>query len=112
MRTKMLFCQFRRAAEILQRSHVDSTVNPSLKSPHAQWYDDVVPAMIPVVLLGSAIYLGLQLTQLNLSHEKYMQGAKEQVRKLEEEIYALQKQQQLQQCMTPEPKKTSWLWPK
>jgi len=27
------------------------------KSPHAQWYSDVVPAMIPVFLLGSAVYL-------------------------------------------------------
>ena len=26
------------------------------KSPHAQWYADTVPAMIPVALLGSAIY--------------------------------------------------------
>jgi hypothetical protein len=27
------------------------------KSPHAQWYADIVPAMIPIALLGSAVYL-------------------------------------------------------
>ena len=27
------------------------------RSAHAQWYADIVPAMIPVALLGSAVYL-------------------------------------------------------
>lgn len=26
------------------------------RSPHAQWYADTVPAMIPIALLGSAVY--------------------------------------------------------
>lgn len=29
----------------------------SEKSPHAKWYADTVPAMIPVALLGTAVYM-------------------------------------------------------
>jgi len=63
--------------------------------------------MVPVFLLGSAVYLvrvpclfviplrhrypqGLELTQLNLSHEKYMSEATRRIEALESEIAALQ----------------------
>ncbi|KAJ3828556.1 hypothetical protein EV361DRAFT_803294 [Lentinula raphanica] len=65
-----------------------STEKP--KSPHAQWYADVLPAMVPIFLLGSAVYLGLQLAQTRLSHEKYMIEARERVEVLEAQIDALQ----------------------
>ncbi|KAJ3811804.1 hypothetical protein F5876DRAFT_38817 [Lentinula aff. lateritia] len=63
-----------------------STQKP--KSPHAQWYSDVLPAMIPIFLLGSAVYLGLQLAQTRLSHERYMIEARERVETLESQIDA------------------------
>jgi len=62
------------------------------KSAHSQLYTNTLPAMVPVFLLGSAVYLGLQLTQLKLSHEKYMQEATNRVIALEAEIDALQEE--------------------
>ncbi|KAF9535103.1 hypothetical protein CPB83DRAFT_803586 [Crepidotus variabilis] len=59
------------------------------KSPHAAVYTSTFPAMIPVFLLGSAVYLGLQLTQMNLSHEKYMSEATARVEELEGDIKGL-----------------------
>jgi len=49
-----------------------------------------MPAMIPIFLLGSAIYLGLQLAQVKLSHEEFMEQAAERVKALEAEVDALQ----------------------
>ncbi|KAF9076361.1 hypothetical protein BDP27DRAFT_1313204 [Rhodocollybia butyracea] len=60
------------------------------KSRHAQWYSDVLPSMIPIFLLGSAVYLGLQLAQTRLSHQKYMVDAQERVSVLEAQVDALQ----------------------
>ncbi|KAF9569496.1 hypothetical protein CPC08DRAFT_701994 [Agrocybe pediades] len=68
-------------------NHSGSSSN---KSRHAQFYSDLLPAMIPVFLLGSTIFLGLQLTQLTLSHEKFIQESEQRVRELEREIEALQ----------------------
>jgi hypothetical protein len=45
--------------------------------------------MIPVALLGSAVYMGLHLLQTYLSHEKYLDEARARVRELEQEIDAL-----------------------
>jgi len=71
-----------------------SDAAPAKKSGHSQWYADIVPAMIPIFLLGSAVYLGLQLTQLKLSHEKFMGEAAERVRALEAEVDALRQQRE------------------
>ncbi|KAI0316995.1 hypothetical protein OF83DRAFT_1038193, partial [Amylostereum chailletii] len=56
---------------------------------HARFYSDLVPAMVPVALLGSAIYLGLQLVQTNLSHERYLDDARSQIDALEAQVDAL-----------------------
>jgi len=45
--------------------------------------------MIPVALLGSAVYVGLQLLQTRLSHEKYLDEARARIEELEQEIDAL-----------------------
>ncbi|KAF9008889.1 hypothetical protein BDQ17DRAFT_1422081 [Cyathus striatus] len=67
-----------------------STPSRPQKSPYAQWYSETVPAMIPIFLLGSAVYLGLQLTQIKLSHEKYMEDASKRIQDLEAEVELLQ----------------------
>ncbi|KDQ64800.1 hypothetical protein JAAARDRAFT_52731 [Jaapia argillacea MUCL 33604] len=64
------------------------------KSAHALWYEDVVPGMIPIAILGSAVYMGLQLLQTNLSHEKYLEEARARVKALEAEVDALQKERE------------------
>ena len=78
------------------------------KSPYSTLYSGTFPAMVPAFLLGSAVYYvchfvpqvklfndslflqGLQLTRSKLSHEKYMQEARQQVLALEAEIDVLQ----------------------
>lgn len=93
------------------------TTEPKPKSSHARLYSDTFPAMIPVFLLGSAVYLGLQLVQLKLSHEKYMEEATARVLALEAEIEALQQKRANQSHSTPEiadnppnEKPARWRW--
>ncbi|KAI0003000.1 hypothetical protein BJV74DRAFT_764888 [Russula compacta] len=69
--------------------HADSGYHRRRPSRHAQFYSDLVPAMIPVALLGSAVYMGLQLLQTYLSHEKYLDETQARVEQLEREIDAL-----------------------
>lgn len=45
--------------------------------------------MIPVALLGSAVYLGLRLIRENLAHEKYLDEARARVKELEAEVMEL-----------------------
>lgn len=46
--------------------------------------------MVPIALLGSAVYLALQLTQSSLLHEKYLDEARTKVTQLEAQIEKLQ----------------------
>jgi len=62
--------------------------------------------MVPIFLLGSAVYLGLQLTQTRLSHEKYMVEAQERVEILEAQVDALQRSRE-QDSGTPISKSTA-----
>jgi len=70
--------------------------------------------MIPIFLLGSATYLGLQLAQQKLSHAKFMEEALVRVRDVEAEVDALQeKRARLTQDTTSpssvnQTKKTGW----
>ncbi|ESK97586.1 hypothetical protein Moror_17586 [Moniliophthora roreri MCA 2997] len=81
------------------------------RSAHAQWYTDIVPAMIPIFLLGSAVYLGLQLAQTRLSHEKYIHEAKQRVDHLEAQIQALQQDRQPPPTDSkPGPVRSWWWW--
>jgi len=92
-----------------QRLRRYSTEKP--KSPHAQWYSDVLPAMLPIFLLGSAVYLGLQLAQTRLSHEKYMAEAQERVKILETQVDALQRSREQDAELTiskPVPNTSKW----
>ncbi|EJD01048.1 uncharacterized protein FOMMEDRAFT_48005, partial [Fomitiporia mediterranea MF3/22] len=61
---------------------------------HAQWYSNTVPAMIPIALLGSAVYIGLQLVRTKLATEKYLDEANARIAQLEEEIKRLQSEQE------------------
>ncbi|KIM91035.1 hypothetical protein PILCRDRAFT_58810 [Piloderma croceum F 1598] len=64
------------------------------KSAHAQWYSDLLPGMIPVALLGSVVYLGLQLARDSLAHEKYLDEARARVQELEVEVADLRSARQ------------------
>ncbi|KAG2158836.1 uncharacterized protein EDB93DRAFT_425504 [Suillus bovinus] len=88
-----------------------STTEP--RSAHSQWYASMLPGMIPVALLGSAVYLGLQLLRSQLDHEKFLDEAREQVRQLEEEVDRLQQERALQRpavSSSPNPASKWWPW--
>ncbi|KAF8803692.1 hypothetical protein BYT27DRAFT_7108842 [Phlegmacium glaucopus] len=84
------------------------------KSSYSTLYAETFPAMVPVFLLGSVIFFGLQLTQSKLSHDKYMREATQQVLALEAEIDALQRNR-VESPTAPIPdlslKKSSRWWP-
>jgi len=50
--------------------------------------------MIPVALLGSAVYLALQLTRESLAHEKYLDQERARVAELEAEVAQLRAKKQ------------------
>lgn len=76
---------------------------------HKSLYSDIIPAMIPIVLLGSAVYLGLQLTQSKLSHEKYMEEASARLKHLEEDIATLQAIRSTP-SLQEKPPQSRWWW--
>lgn len=108
-------------------------------SPHAQWYSDMLPGMIPVALLGSAVYIvrvskptfaylhgakprthpqGLRLYQANLAHERYLDETSARVEELERELEGLLKQQAAGVAVASGPEgvesdgkgRRGWLW--
>ncbi|KAG0705496.1 hypothetical protein DFH29DRAFT_281209 [Suillus ampliporus] len=85
-----------------------STAEP--RSAHSEWYASMLPGMIPVALLGSAVYMGLQLLQGRLAHEKFLDEAREQVRQLEEEVDRLQKERTLQPSTVSSSHTTASKW--
>ncbi|TDL29274.1 hypothetical protein BD410DRAFT_779625 [Rickenella mellea] len=83
------------------------------KSPHAQWYAEIGPAMIPVFLLGSAVYLGLQLAQVHLSNEKYLSEASTKIRDLEADLEKLKSDRNQRLEVTQSSRngdRKSWWW--
>ncbi|KLO12819.1 hypothetical protein SCHPADRAFT_874899 [Schizopora paradoxa] len=64
-------------------SSSSQTKSGKAKSPHALFYSDTLPAMIPVALLGSAVYLGLKLLQQQLATEKALDEANARIAVLE-----------------------------
>jgi hypothetical protein len=74
------------------RQRAYSTPASKPRSGHADFYASLLPAMIPVALLGSAVYMGLHLAQSRLAHEKFLDEAREHIRVLEEEVDSLQRQ--------------------
>ncbi|KAI0080762.1 hypothetical protein K474DRAFT_1657603 [Panus rudis PR-1116 ss-1] len=71
------------------------TARKSPPSPHAHFYSDLVPGMIPIALLGSAVYMGLRLLQSHWSHEKYLDEARSRIAALEAELELLRLQPQV-----------------
>ncbi|KAF9649621.1 hypothetical protein BDM02DRAFT_3080573, partial [Thelephora ganbajun] len=83
-------------------------------SRHSEWYRDMIPGMIPVALLGSTVYLGLQLARAKLSHEKQMAEAQERVSQLEGRLKYLESQIENVSVevvkLEEKPAKKSWWW--
>ncbi|KAI6034296.1 hypothetical protein BKA83DRAFT_4187923 [Pisolithus microcarpus] len=79
-------------------------------SKHAEWYSSMLPGMIPIALLGSAVYM--HLAQCTLAHEKYLDQANARIRKLEEEVDRLQRERSVSPPPSPSKSHSSWWrWP-
>ncbi|CDO74038.1 hypothetical protein BN946_scf185043.g88 [Trametes cinnabarina] len=70
-------------------------------SRHAQFYTEFAAGMIPVAILGSAVYLGLRTWQQYLAHERFLEEAQAHVQQLEAEVSALREQLQAAGHETP-----------
>ncbi|KAJ6599227.1 hypothetical protein DFH09DRAFT_874171, partial [Mycena vulgaris] len=57
-------------------------------------YSSILPSMFPIALLASAVYTGLLLAQLTLSHEKTMEEQAARLAQLEQEVDALHRARQ------------------
>lgn len=77
------------------------------RARHAQWYSSVLPGMVPIALLGSAVYMALHLAQSKLAHEKFIDEANARIRALEEEVARLQKDRHA----VPQSRNWWWRWP-
>ncbi|KAF8558990.1 hypothetical protein OG21DRAFT_1454070 [Imleria badia] len=78
------------------------------RSGHADFYASLLPAMIPVALLGSAVYMGLHLAQSRLAHEKFLDEARERISALEQEVDSLQAQRASPVHVASPSKRSSW----
>ncbi|KAI0370255.1 hypothetical protein BV20DRAFT_1043978 [Pilatotrama ljubarskyi] len=90
--------------------------SPHQPSRHAQFYTEFAAGMIPVAILGSAVYLGLRTWQQYLAHERFLEEAQAHVQQLEAEVTEL-RQQLRTAAVEPAPgkdksssRKSSW-WP-
>ncbi|KAI9067592.1 hypothetical protein FKP32DRAFT_1588419 [Trametes sanguinea] len=82
----------RHAAQRVSARRMSSS--PGQPSRHAQFYTEFAAGMIPVAILGSAVYLGLRTWQQYLAHEKFLEEAQAHVLQLEAEVTALREQLQ------------------
>ncbi|KAJ6629155.1 hypothetical protein B0H10DRAFT_1988142 [Mycena sp. CBHHK59/15] len=64
------------------------------RSPYAEWYSNILPAMLPITLLASAVYTALLLAQLTLSHERTMERQAARLAQLEADVDALHRAHQ------------------
>ncbi|RDX53160.1 hypothetical protein OH76DRAFT_1399784 [Lentinus brumalis] len=106
------------ASRRVRARSLSSQAAPPTPSRHAQFHTDYVAGMIPVALLGSAVYIGLRTWQQYLAQERFLEEAHAHVQQLEAEVIALREQQQTSEPSSPasstlpsETKKRSGWWP-
>lgn len=122
-----------------RRSYSSENAGGKQRSAHAQWYAEVLPGMVPIALLGSAVYVvrvllhsearsmillratsfqGLRFLQAKLSQERYVDEARAKVQELEREVEILRKQESRGATAVAAPpiagegyaKRRGWLW--
>jgi len=92
------------------RPFANDASDSAMKKPskHLIFYREIIPAMIPIFILGSAVYMSLQLTRNYLSHEKYVQEAEAEIASLKQQVEALQSHASSQGASTSSTRKR-WL---
>ncbi|GHJ85884.1 hypothetical protein NliqN6_2286 [Naganishia liquefaciens] len=66
------------------------------KSRHLVWYREIVPATLPVILLGTGIFFTLTLLQTHLSHSRSLEDSAARITALEDELRELRESQKRQ----------------
>ena len=98
------------------------------KSPHLDWYSQILPSMLPIAVLASSLYLvrtlslvsrssvlnyhilqGLHLLQTNLARERHADQAKARIEALENELTIL-RHQNVSSTMTEDPQPRFRRW--
>ncbi|WWC69132.1 uncharacterized protein I206_103068 [Kwoniella pini CBS 10737] len=70
--------------------------NGKKTSPHLVWYREIVPAMIPIFLISTTLFLSLSLIRLHLSHSKLLIESNEKIQELEIKLTKLKFEQKKQ----------------
>jgi len=93
------------------RSSANAASDSATKQPskHLTFYREIVPAMIPIFVLGSAIYVSLHLARNYLSHEKYVQDAEAEIAHLRQQVEALQSQASHRESPISSTRRKRWL---
>ncbi|OCF39450.1 hypothetical protein I317_06774 [Kwoniella heveanensis CBS 569] len=63
------------------------------KSPHLVWYREIVPAMIPIFLISTTLFLSLSLIRTHLSHSKSLSESTSKIEELEAQLAQLRLEQ-------------------
>ncbi|WWC89705.1 uncharacterized protein L201_004630 [Kwoniella dendrophila CBS 6074] len=77
-------------------SSSSSTRNGKKPSPHLVWYREIVPAMIPIFLISTTLFLGLSLIRTHLSHSKLLGESQKQIEELELKLKLIKFEQKKQ----------------
>ncbi|KAK8869506.1 hypothetical protein IAR55_000071 [Kwoniella newhampshirensis] len=59
---------------------------PKRPSPHAVWYREIVPAMLPIFLISTTLFLSLSLLRTYLSHSRSLTEAESRISELEDKL--------------------------
>ncbi|TYJ54186.1 hypothetical protein B9479_005197 [Cryptococcus floricola] len=63
---------------------------------HANWYREIVPAMLPIFVLSTTIFLSLSLLRTYLSHSYSLAQSETRISELELELQELRREQRRQ----------------
>ncbi|WVQ76516.1 hypothetical protein IAR50_006186 [Cryptococcus sp. DSM 104548] len=63
---------------------------------HANWYREIVPAMLPIFVLSTTIFLSLSLLRTYLSHSYSLAESEIRISELEAELQELRREQRRQ----------------
>ncbi|WVQ78599.1 hypothetical protein IAT38_000685 [Cryptococcus sp. DSM 104549] len=77
------------------QSHPRGSGSSSSKKPsaHAVWYREIVPAMLPIFVISTTLFLSLSLARTYLSHSRSLTESEERIAQLEAQLTKLRLEQ-------------------
>ncbi|KZO93228.1 hypothetical protein CALVIDRAFT_540219 [Calocera viscosa TUFC12733] len=76
---------------------------PRDKSRHASFYSDILPAWLPIIVIGSAVFLTLQMTRAHLAQERWTAEIRGEIAGLEGQYEEVQRARRGEQSPGPGP---------